>query len=169
MAPAYLTQAPVGIPGSVTRPDVSQVEPAMLVALASVFMQSFGQAVRYVAGGIQQFTAALTKADFAGVLVREAPAEGGNSNSGFSDTIPNPSQVQGFMTSGYVSVLCTAGTPARGGAVFVRTIAAALRPIGAFEAAADGGNSFALDKNQAEWASDGVDANNNAELRLIAN
>ncbi len=166
MAPAYTFQAPTGVPGDITRTDESNVEPAMLVALAAVYAQRFGEAMRYVTGGIQQFTAALTKADFAGVLVREVPSISGNALAGFSDNIPNPDQLQGLLVRGYVSVKCTAGTPARGGIVYVRTVADTDRPIGAFEAVSDGGNSFALDAVQAEWATDGKDAAGNAELRV---
>lgn len=164
--PAYLFQAPTGVPGDITRTDASNVEPAKLIALSSVFVQSFGVAMRYVAGGIQQWTTSLTKAAFAGVLVREAPAEGGNANSGFSDTIPNPNQIAALLTEGYVAVKCTAGTPARGGIVYVRIVTATDRPIGAFEAASDSSNSVALDFAQASWVSDGKDADGNAELRV---
>jgi hypothetical protein len=163
---SYLFQAPTGIPGDITRTDESNVEPALLVALTAVFAQRFGEAMRYVSGGIQQWTTGLSKADFAGVLVREVPAQGGNANSGFSDTIPNPEQLQGLLVRGYVSVKCTAGTPVRGGTVYVRIVDATDRPIGAFEADSDGGNSVALDAVQAEWATDGKDADGNAELRV---
>lgn len=163
---SYLKNAPVGFAGDVTRTDKSNVEQAMLVALASVYMQRFGEAVRYVSGGIQQWTTALTKADFAGVLVREVPSISGNSNSGFTNTIPNPEQVAGFLTSGYIAVKCTAGTPARGGVVYVRIVSATDRPIGAFEAESDTSNSVALDFQQASWASDGKDSNGIAELRV---
>lgn len=166
MAPAYLYQAPAGIPGDITRTDESNVEPAKLVALSSVFVQAFGVAMRYVSGGIQQFTTGLTKADFAGVLVREVPSISGNTAAGFTDNIPNPEQVAGLLVRGYVSVKCTAGTPARGGVVYVRIVAATGRPIGAFEADSDSSNSVALDAVQAEWASDGKDADSNAELRI---
>lgn len=164
--PAYLFQAPTGIPGAITRPDKSTVEPAMLVALASVFAQSYGQAMRYVAGGIQQWTTSLTAAAFAGVLVREVPTISGNLNSGFTDDVPNPFQPAGLLVSGYISVQCTQGTPARGGIVYVRIVAASGRPIGAFEAVSDGSNSVALSFQQASWASDGLDASLNAELRV---
>jgi hypothetical protein len=122
--------------------------------------------MRYVSGGIQQFTTGLTKADFAGVLVREVPSISGNSNSGFTDNIPNPDQIAGLAVRGYVSVKCTAGTPTRGGTVYVRIVADTDRPIGAFEAESDGSNSVALDAVQAEWATDGKDADGNAELRI---
>lgn len=166
--PAYLKQAPTGIPGDITRADESNVEPAMLVALSSVFAPRFGEAMRYVTGGIQQWTTSLTKADFAGVLVREVPAINGTAaaDANFNPTVPLSTQVQGLLVRGYVSVKCTAGTPARGGTVYVRIVDATDRPIGAFEASSDGGNSVALDAAQAEWATTGVDADGNAELRV---
>lgn len=168
MVPAYLFQAPNGIPGDITRTDESNVEPAMLVALASVFAQSFGVAMRYVSGGIQQWTTGLTKADFAGVLVREVPSISGSnaSDASFDGTVPNSDVPNGLLVRGYVTVKCTAGTPARGGVVYVRIVSATGRPIGAFEADSDSSNSVALDAVQAEWASDGVDADGNAELRV---
>ncbi len=163
---AYLYQAPNGVPGDITRVDESNVEPAKLIALSGSFIQRFGEAMRYVSGGIQQFTASLTKADFAGVLVREVPSISGSVTAGLTNNIPNPDQINGLLVRGYVNVKCTAGTPARGGIVYVRTVAATDRPIGAFEASSDSGNSFALDAAQATWASDGVDADLNAELRV---
>jgi hypothetical protein len=163
---SYLKNAPVGFPGDITRSDKSTVEPAMLVALTAVYAQRFGEAMRYVTGGIQQWTTGLTKADFKGVLVREVPSVSGSTASGFDDSVPRPEQVQGLLTSGYIAVKCTDGTPARGGIVYVRIVADTDRPIGAFEAAADGGNSVALDFQQASWASDGVDADGMAELRV---
>ena len=164
--PAYLFQAPTGVAGDVTRPDESNVEPAMLVALSNVFAQSFGQAMRYVAGGIQQFTTGLTAADFAGVLARQAPSISGTIDSGFADNVPLPTAPQGLLVRGYVSVKCTHGTPARGGVVYVRIVSATDRPIGAFEADSDTSNSVALSTDQATWASDGLDADGNAELRI---
>lgn len=163
---AYLKQAPTGVPGDVSRTDESNVEPAKLVALSNVYADRFGQAMRYVTGGIQQFTTGLTKADFAGVLVREVPSISGNALSGLTDNVPNPDQIAGLLVRGYATVKCTAGTPARGGTVYVRIVSATDRPIGAFEAASDSSNSVALDAVQAEWASDGLDANGNAEIRV---
>lgn len=167
--PAYLKNAPAGFPGGISRPDVSNVEPAMLVALASVYAPRFGEAMRYVAGGIQQFTTGLVAADFAGALVREVPGISGSLSTDEdinSGGTPNPDQPQGLLVRGYMMVKCTAGTPARGGTVYVRIVSATDRPIGAFEASSDGGNSVALSATQAEWASDGVDAYGMAELRI---
>lgn len=170
MSPAYLKQAPVGIPGDITRTDETNVEPIMLVAASTVFAQAFGIPLKYVAGGAQQFNGgAETAASFAGVLVREVPSIAGTAASDltFDGTVPNPLQPQGMAVRGYVSVKCTQGTPARGGIVYVRIAAGSgLRVVGAFEAVSDGGNSVALSAAQAEWATDGMDTDLNAELRI---
>lgn len=165
---AYLKQAPIGVPGDITRTDETNVEPVMLVPLSGAYPTDFGVPLRMVSGGAQQFTVSLTAADFVGILVREVPSMSGDaaSDSLFGPTTPFAKQVQGMGVRGYFCVACTAGTPVRGGVVYVRTVAATGRPIGAFEAAADSGNSFALSTDQATWASDGKDANNYAEIRL---
>ncbi len=166
--PAYLFKAPSGVPGDITRTDETNVEPAMLVAASTVYAQSFGIPLKYVAGGVQQFNGgAEAPEDFAGVLVREVPSISGNSASGFSDNIPNPDQVQGMAVRGYVSVKAWGSAdPARGGAVFVQIIASGGVPVGGFRADDDGGNAIELEAVQAEWASDGKDADGNAELRI---
>lgn len=167
---SYLLQSPTGIPGDITRTDETNVEPAMLIAASTVFAQAFGIPVKYVAGGIQQFNGgAETKASFAGVLIREVPQISGSnaSDASFSGTVPNPLQPQGLAVRGYVTVTCVAGTPARGGVVYVQIVANGGIGVGAFRAdGTDAGNAIALDAVQAEWATDGVDADLNAELRI---
>jgi hypothetical protein len=168
MVPSYLFQAPTGVPGDITRPDETNVEPAMLVGVGgTVFPTAFGIPVKYVAGGIQQFNGGSeTAASFAGVLIREAPSISGIAGDTTLGGIPNSVQPQGLAVRGYVSVVCAAGTPARGGVVYVQIIADAVA-VGAFRAdGTDGGNAIALTAAQAEWASDGVDAAGNAELRI---
>jgi hypothetical protein len=165
--PAYLKQAPVGIPGDITRTDETNVEPAMLVAASSVYAQKFGIPMKYVSGGIQQFNGgAEVPADFAGILVREVPSISGSVTAGFTDNIPNPEQVQGMAVRGYISVKCAAGTPARGAAVFVQIVANGGVAVGEFRATDDGANAIELTLTQASWASDGKDADGNAEIRI---
>lgn len=170
MSPAYLKQAPTGIPGDITRTDETNVESIMLIAAASVFAPAFGIPLKYVAGGAQQFNGgAETKASFAGVLIREVPSIAGDnaSDATFSGTKPNGLFPQGMAVRGYVSVICAAGTPARGGVVYVQIIANGGVGVGAFRAdGTDGSNAVALDAVQAEWATDGKDADGNAELRI---
>jgi hypothetical protein len=166
---AFLKQAPTGVPGDLTRVDESNVEPAMLVAASGVFPAAFGIPMKYVTGGIQQYNGGAEVAgDFAGVLVREVPGIAGSSvdDANFVPTSPFSKQVQGLCVRGYISVLCAAGTPARGGVVYIQIIANGGVSVGSFRATADGGNTVALTATQAEWATDGLDANQNAELRI---
>lgn len=164
--PAYLYSAPAGVPGDITRPDETNVEPARLIAVSSTYAQAFGIPMKYASGGISQFAAGDAATAFAGVLVREVPSISGNTAQGFDDTVPNPNQINGLAVRGYVSVKCKQGTPARGGTVYVRVEADTGKAIGDFEAVSDTTKSVALTATQATWASDGKDANNNAELRI---
>lgn len=167
MAPAYLYQAPAGVPGDVTRTDESNIEVAMLIAVSSVFAQAFGIPVKYATGGISQFASGDAATVFAGVLIREVPSIAGSTTQGFTDAIPNQYQPQGFCPRGYVSVVCVAGTPARGGTVYVQSVVNNGVAVGAFRAdGTDSGNAVALTSTQATWATDGKDAFNNAELRI---
>lgn len=163
---AYTFQAPAGVPGDITRPDESNTEPAMLIAISTVYAQSFGIAMVYATGGISQVGSGFAAADFAGVLVRQAPGIS-ESGDGLTGNIPNSVQVQALIVRGYVNVLCVYGTPARGGIVYVRSISTSNNTlVGTFDATSDSSNNVALSLTQASWASDGKDANNNAELRL---
>lgn len=164
--PAYLYNAPAGVPGSITRSDETNVEPAMLIAVSSTFAQAFGIPMVYATGGISQWGAGNVAADFAGVLVRAVPSIGGSATQGFDDAIPYSEQVQNLAVRGYVAVKCKQGTPARGGIVYVRIEAATGKAIGDFEASSDTTKSVALSATQATWASTGKDADNNAELRI---
>lgn len=172
-SPAYLTQAPSGIPGDVTRTDETNVESAMLIALATVFPNQYGLGMKYTTGGIQQPSGDAATA-FAGVLVREVPSISGLAadDTSFGTGSPLGTQLQGLAVRGYVAVICAAGTPARGGTVYWQTTTNGSIKAGQFRAdGTDGGNAVALTAAQAEWASDGVgpDGNGNtniAELRI---
>lgn len=162
---AFLFQAPTGVAGDITRADESNVEPAKLVAVASVYAQKFGIPMVYVSGGISQYATGNTAAQFAGILIREVPSIAGSALQGFNTNIPNPDQIAGLMVRGYCNVLCVYGTPARGGIVYIRVTASSGHVIGDFDATSDGDN-VALTLAQASWASDGKDGNNNAEIRV---
>ena len=163
---SYLFQAPNGVAGDLTRTDESNVEPVQMVPLAGVYPAAFGIPVKYVTGGIQQLSGSETAAQFAGVLIREVPAIGGTGSDTTFDGSPYPGVPVGLCVRGYVSVLCGTGTPARGGTVYMQ-VNTGTQAIGTFRAdGTDSGNAVALTATQAEWATDGVDANGNAELRI---
>lgn len=164
---AYTFQAPAGVPGDITRVDETNTEAAMLVAISTVYAGSAGIAMVYASGGISQVGAGFAAADFAGVLVRQAPGIDGSNGDALTGTAPSPFQVQSMVVRGYISVLCVYGTPARGGVVYVRTVSTSNNTqLGTFDATSDSSNNVALSLTQASWATDGKDANNNAELRV---
>lgn len=165
---SYLFSAPNGVAGDLTRVDESNVEPANLLAISSVFPQAYGLAMVYGTGGVQAWQASNVAADFAGSLVREVPSIAGavTGSDTFTGNVPNPVQPNGLCVRGYMSVVCQHGTPVRGGVVYVCIAASAGRVIGGFESGADGSNNIALSTTQATWASDGVDAFLNGELRI---
>jgi len=160
--PSYLYRAPAGIPGSITRVDQTTVEPGYLDSTGAP--TAFGQPVKIVAGKFRLMGAGSAAADFYGVVSRIVPAIGGSGET-FADGAPLANQLQGIVTRGYMNVICGVGTPARGGVVYVRIVdGGAGKPVGQFEATADGVNSVAL--TGVIWASDGVDADKNAEIRI---
>jgi hypothetical protein len=165
---AYTFGAPAGIPGAISRADETSVEPAQLIASGSpsATAQAFGLAMVYATGGITQWGGSNVAADFAGVLVRQAPGITDN-DSGLTGNIPEAAQIQGLLVRGYVTIYCGYGTPVRGQAPYVRTVATANNMnVGTFDATSDGSNNVQLSTTQATWATDGKDANNNAELRV---
>lgn len=163
---AYTYAAPSGVPGDITRSDETNTEPALLQAISSVYAQSFGIAMVYVAGGIAQWGGSNVQADFAGILVRQAPGISSN-DTALTGNIPNAVQIQALGVRGYFNVVCGYGTPARGGVVYVRTVANSNNEnVGTFDATSDSSNNVALSVTQATWAADGKDANSNAEIRL---
>lgn len=170
-AQAYLFSAPAGFAGDVTRQLETNIEPAMLIAVSSAFAPSFGLAMVYNTGGISQWGGSNVQADFAGVLVREVPQIAASISSDSAAPpdggTPEPTLAHGLMVRGYVAVLCAYGTPARGGLVYVRTVANSNNEtVGTFDATSDSSNNVVLTAQQATWATDGKDSNNIAELRL---
>lgn len=166
VAQAYLYNAPSGVPGDITRVDESSVEPIMFAAGQTP--SDFGLGLVYNGSGLAIIpTVANAATDFQGVLVREVPQiDGGNGNA-LTGTNPNTTVPNGICTRGYVSVVCAAGTPVRGGVVYLQLVANGGVNPGQFRAdGTNSGNAVALTATQAEWASNGLDASNNAELRI---
>ena len=162
--PSYTYRMPSGVVGSVTRNLDTTVEAAFLNASKPVL--SFGAPVKLVSGKAEPFEAGDDANDFYGVLTRVAPSISGSTAQTFASQVPNTDTAQGIATRGYVNVLCTIGTPVRGGAVYVRTVAASGKAIGDFEATPDTTNSVALPN--VVWAVDGKDGGNIAEIRIRA-
>lgn len=169
MVPAYLYQAPTGVPGDITRTDETNVEPALQAVQGSDYPK-VGMGVKYTSDGTGiQVPSGSAATTFAGVMVREVPSISNSSSddSSFSPQTPLLDEPVGLAVRGYVSVICAVGTPVRGGAVYWQVTDNGGVKAGSFRAdGTDSGNAVLLTATQAEWASNGVDADLNAELRI---
>jgi len=159
---AYLYNAPSGVPGDVTRKQESNVEP---IILGEAF-DHFGRPYKLDAttGKAMMIDAGDAATVFDGILSRSVPQISGNDSQGLNDAIPNADSVNGGLVRGYINVICTVGTPVRGGIVYMRVQTDTGKEIGDFEATSDTTNSVAL--VGVEWASNGKDASGIAEIRV---
>jgi hypothetical protein len=139
---AYLFSPPAGIPGTINSALDATIESFYLDETATP--EAFGIPVKLAGDKIAAFESGDAAADFYGVLVRNVPSISGNMTQSFGSGVPNPETPQGVMRRGYISVRCTVGTPARGGAVYVRVTAATGKAVGDFEATADGSNNVLI-------------------------
>lgn len=164
---AILYSANSGIPGDINGIPGTAIESWVLNASATP--TDFGVPVKRVTTSGVTTIAAIesgdTAASFYGILSRSAPTVSGGTTITNSGT-PNANTVSGVVVGGpgYVLVTCTQGTPARGGAVYMRVVAASEKAIGDLEAISDGSNSVLL--TRAIWAVDGKDSNNTTALRV---
>lgn len=165
---SYLYRAPAGIPGDITRPDETTVEPGILSL--DFTPSAYGLALKVTGGGNTKFQTmgASGPADIAalfyGVLSRIDPSISIAGSNTYAGAAPNVASIQGIVTRGYMNVLCPTGTPIRGNSVFVVVVAYANQPIGSFAANINGANTVLLPN--VIWASDGKDSQNNAEIRI---
>lgn len=164
---SYLYNSPSGVIGDVSRVDESNVEPAMLV---TPFPANYGVAMKYGTNGITPYAAADAATVVAGLLTRAVPGiSQSNTNESAGTFQPNQSEPQGLMVRGYATVKVNAGTPVRGQPVYIVQTAAGGHPAGAFETTSNAGANIALSGTIAgnwTWASDGVDSQGNAEIRI---
>ena len=112
--------------------------------------------------------ATLTNSNFGGIAVAEVkqlttyPTSTGSTAGQY-----NASQPADILKRGIACVKVGRGTPAAGGAVYIRTVLNGSYPnslIGDFEAASDSTNSVQV--TNLVWATGKVDANGIAELKL---
>jgi len=159
---AFVYGTPAGVVGSVSRPLETFVD---TVTIDSSFT-NYGEFGSFDAttGVFKNVSGSTTAVD--GLLVRSVPNITGTLAAQFNQTVPNAVYVQGRMTRGYAKVLCTVGTPVRGGVVYVRVVADTGKAIGDIEATVDATPAHQIVVANAEWAVNGKDASNIAELYI---
>ncbi|WP_079218923.1 structural cement protein Gp24 [Herbaspirillum robiniae] len=140
---AYLYRMPSGIPGDVSRPSQSTIEPGVFNSAAA--FAGYGLFGKIVSGKFVPIGASDVAAAVYGLLVRPYPTTGGAGNDPVGTSTPPTSGMADIMRRGYMTVKNNAGTPVKGGQVYVRVAAAAAgKPIGGIEAAADSTNTIAI-------------------------
>lgn len=159
---SILFRASSGVAGDVTRPDDTIVESGLLNS--AVAPSAFGAPLKVASGKFEAIESGDVATDFYGILSRVAPSIAGDLNQTFAGATPNTDSVQGIVVKGYVNVACTVGTPARGGAVYMRVVADTGKAIGDLEATSDSTNSVEL--TGVTWAVDGKDADDVTEIRI---
>lgn len=123
----------------------------------------FGTALMADANGVKNITAGFTATDFVGVAAKEVKSalDYTKQNGG---GVYAPNEPVSVFQRGSVNVICPTGTPAIGGAVYVRIVAATGKKIGDFETVAVENENVLL--TNAQWGG-GKDTNNVAELVLL--
>ena len=156
--------APSGVAGSISRSGDYDAPTVMLSATNTP--TSFGSPITLsTTGQAQKVTSAASSTSLKGLLVRSVPNYSGSTgDTSFTTNTPNATYPHGRLTRGYMHVACPTGTPVAGGAVYIRVVTAGSKAIGDIEATADGSNNFVW--SNVEWAANGKDANNIAELKL---
>lgn len=160
---------PYGVPGGVVGSVSRQLESNVDTVLLGEAFTNYGKICVYngTDGKVYNVSGTTTAADCKGLLVRSVPMQSGSLTSTFNQATPNTDYPQGRLTRGYANVICTVGTPVKGGAVYVRTVAATGKAIGDIEATNDTGKNIVIPN--AEWAANGKDANSIGEIFVKIN
>ena len=128
-ATAYLLRAPAGIPGVVSRPQDSTIEPVTITPFGTTGAPgAFGLACQIDATTGELRIVADPDAAVYGFLARPFPAVGGNSASqqGLGTAVPPALGNVDVMVRGYMTLhLSGATAAAKGGAVYVWSSASA--------------------------------------------
>lgn len=164
---AILYSAPAGVPGDLNDILNTVVESWILDPVLTP--TDFGVPVKVVDGKIAKIEAGDTAADFYGILSRSVPTMSASLTVDLNTSTPNPNTVSGVVVGGpgYVLVKCTIGTPVKGGAVYMRVVAAVGKAVGDLEADADGTDNVLL--TNVIWAVAGKDSNNVSAVRVSVN
>ncbi len=138
---AFVYRMPSGIPGDISRRSEATVITKILNS-ASAF-SAYGLFGKMASGKFVPIGSGDAASAVYGLLARPFPTQSRTDPLGTS-TPPTTGPCD-VMRRGFMTVKNNAGTAADGGQVYVRVAnAAADKPIGGIEAAADGGNTIAI-------------------------
>ena len=140
---SYLFRMPSGIPGAVSREENKTIEPVPFDSTTP--FAGYGLFGKIVSGKLQPIGAGDAATAVYCLLVRPYPTQGANASDPLGTSVPPTSGIANALRRGYMTVKLNAGTAAFTGAVYVRVAnAAAGKPIGGIEAAADSTNTILI-------------------------
>lgn len=157
---AFLYRMPYGIPGDVTRQSQATIEPH--VYNSALPFPGFGLFGKIASGKFVPIANGDAAGTVYGLLVRPYPIQGANASDPLGTAVPPTTGIADVLKRGYASVRSNAGTPALGGAVYVRVATpSGAKVIGGVEAVSDGANTILVAGAQFMGA---ADASSNAEI-----
>ena len=139
---AFLYRMPSGIPGAVTRQSQSTIETGVFDG--TLPFSGYGLFGKIASGKFVPVGAGDAAAAVYALLVRPFPTQGANPSDPIGVAVPITTGANANMLRrGYANVKVNAGTAAFNGPVYIRVAAAAAgKPIGGIEAAADSTNTI---------------------------
>jgi len=144
---AFLFRMPSGIPGAVNRNEMSTIEAQIVLSTNPPTAYGVVVVMDAATNKIRPFIGTDTAASVYGINVRPYPTQSSASqNEPLGTAVPPTSGITNILKRGYISVLLGGVTAAaKNGVVFVRiALPVAGKPLGGFEAVADGVNTIAL-------------------------
>lgn len=163
---AYLLRAPAGVPGSLSRPDQSTVEPVTITPYGDTGAPAaFGLAGQIDATTGEFRVVADPDSTVYGFLARPYPSLSGNNaaNQGLGEAVPPASGNVSVMVRGYMTVKLGGSTAAaKGGAVYVWSSASSGAHVqGQVEAADPSTDGFVVARS---YFMGPADADGNVEI-----
>lgn len=140
---AFLTRAPAGFPGSVSRSDSLTIQQE--IPDGTLPPTKYGQAVKMVANKILPLAASDAAALVYGLLVRPYPMQ--STTNGIGASAPPVTGILDVMKRGYMTVTLAVGTAVKGGAVYVVNVAGGTVVVGDYVTSASpagGGTAVAV-------------------------
>ena len=157
---AILYRMNVGVQGDVSRQSQSTIEGQQYNS--SLPFPTYGVPGKIASNLFVPIAGGDTTANVFGFLVRPFPSEGANASDPLGTAVPPTTGIASVLRRGYITVVNNAGTPAAGGAVFIRTATpSGQKVIGGVEAVTDPGNNFSL---TGATFTGPADANGNVEI-----
>lgn len=155
-----------GYPGTIARSG-DEVSRSRVVKSTSADIKFGDPVIINTDGTVSRFGASNVATDFAGIAMRKVKQATGAADANFGVYYPN--EVCDVLERGSVSIVCKAGTPQAGGAVYIRTVAGSSgEAVGDIEASGvtTSGSATHVLLSNAKFAG-GKDGNGVAEIVII--